>query len=164
MYSQARASLHVCWVLCRPLQPQVRDFDEHSFSYNPIHILLLFCVPDILSCSWRGHGPGLSTARIWTLSTSILRSENDKLLKEPVTEITILFAGWVRVSLLADEVHLPPPHSDDWDGHFMGSGKYNSFMTSELCEETWIVQWVQNIQLCSTQWRGTMVIHSLTEW
>ena len=30
----------------------------------------------------------------------------------------------------------------------MGSGINNVLKTSELCEETWIVHWVQNIQLC----------------
>ena len=46
------------------------------------------------------------------------------------------FAGRVCVPLLADEVYLPPAHSDDWDGHLMGSGKNNVLKTSELCEGT----------------------------
>ena len=46
------------------------------------------------------------------------------------------FAGWVCVPLLSDEVYLPPAHSDDWDGHLMGSGNNNVLKTSELCEET----------------------------
>ena len=43
--------------------------------------------------------------------------------------MTFPFSGRIRVSLLADEVHLPPTHSDDWDGHLMGPGKNNTFMT-----------------------------------
>ena len=45
-------------------------------------------------------------------------------------------AGRIRVPLLFDEVYLPPAHSDDWDGHLMGSGINNVLKTSELCEET----------------------------
>ena len=49
------------------------------------------------------------------------------------TNITIPFlAGWVRVPLLTDEVHLPPANSDDRDGYLMGSGKNNTFMTSKI--------------------------------
>ena len=43
------------------------------------------------------------------------------------------FLGWVRVPLLSDEVHLPPAHPDDWNGHIMGSGQTNIFMTDRLC-------------------------------
>ena len=57
-------------------------------------------------------------------------------------------AGRVCVPLLPDEVYLPSAHSDDWDGHLMGSGINNVLKTFVLCEETWIVHWVQNIQLC----------------
>ena len=57
-------------------------------------------------------------------------------LKVNVNKTLFSLAGRVCLPLLADEVYLPPAHSDDWDGHLMGSGINNVLKTSELCEET----------------------------
>ena len=63
-------------------------------------------------------------------------------------------AGRFFVPLLSDEVYLPPAHPDDWDGHLLGSGKCKDCLSSwrALWEiyKTWIVHWVQSIQLCSS--------------